>query len=395
MLAMGKSGPIQLTRFIGREREIARIKRLLTDTHLLTLTGPGGSGKTRLALEVVRQLQDASGGFQAWVDLASISEEFLVPQAVAKALGVSEQPDHTAGEAVAAYLKDKKCLLVLDNCEHLINHCAQLVHKLLTACRDLHVLATSREPLALGGETIYPVPALSFPAAGALEEISRLQTPSPDILEDLATYEAIKLFLDRAKTVRPDFALTPETARAIAAICHRLDGIPLAIELAAAHVNVLTVDQIAGRLDDQFALLVSGERGGVPWRHHSLRATFDWSYDLLPLAEKRLLRRLSIFAGGCSLKTAEVVCSRSGTERDQLLPLLSSLVNKSLVVAETVRSGEARYSLLEVIRQYAAEKLHASGEQPAVRERHLRCFLQLVEEIEPKLRSQYQQLWLN
>ena len=391
---MGKSAPIHLTRFIGRERELARIKRLLADTRLLTLTGPGGSGKTRLALEVLGQLQDTTDAFRAWVDLASISEEALVPQAVAKALGVAEQPDRTAGEAVAAYLKDKKYLLVLDNCEHLINACAQLVHQLLPACPDLRVLATSRESLALSGETIYRVPALSYPQADALAALRKSQTLSPGDLEDLAGYESVALFLNRAAAIRPEFALTPENARAIALICHRLDGMPLAIELAAARVNVLTVDQIAGRLNDHFALLVSGDRDSVA-RHQSLRATFDWSHDLLSAAEKKLLRRLSVFAGGCSLKTAEAVCSGDGVERDQLLSLLASLVDKSLVIAETVRSSEARYSLLEVIRQYAADKLHASGERAAVRQRHLRCFLQLVEESEPKLRGQYQQLWLN
>lgn len=392
---MRKNIPIQLTRFIGRQREIAAVTGLLANTRLLTLTGFGGSGKTRLAREVVAQLDSGDEGDTIWVDLAPISAQSLVWQAVAKALDITEQPDRPFHELIIAALQERRLLLILDNCEHLISACAQLVGRLLSACAHLRVLATSRESLGIKGERVYSVHGLSFPTAGALARINTTKTLSSDAVEDLARYESLNLFLDRAVAVRSDFELTSQNARAIATVCHRLDGMPLAIELAAARVNVLTADQIAARLDDQLALLTSKKRRGGTRRHRSLRAAFDWSYGLLSPVEKATLRRLSVFAGGCSLKTAHAVCDGDGAEREQLLAPLESLVNKSLVIAQTVRGGEARYSLLESVRQYAAQKLEAAGEGPSVRNRHLQCFLQLVEEVEPKLKGKYQQLWLN
>lgn len=392
---MRGSIPLQLTRFIGRHQAVADVRRLLGESRLLTLSGPSGSGKTRLATEVARQLGDAYEGGLFWVDLAPIAEESLVPRAVARTVGVPEQPGRSAREALVDFLADHQLLLILDNCEHLIAACAQLVHLLLHGCPEVHFLATSREPLALAGERIYPIPTLSFPTAAVLAELSLTEPASQEILRDLGESEAINLFLDRAAAVAPDFAMTAGNARAIALICRRLDGMPLAIELAAARVNVLTVDQIAGRLDDRFTLLRSNQRGESIQRHQTLRAAIDWSYGLLSPPEQMLLLRLSVFAGGFSLATMEAVCAGDGVDGEQLLALLASLVNKSLVVAETLRRDEAKYSLLETIRQYAAEKLKDSEEGPAIRDRHLRCFLELVEKMEPKLKGEYQHLWLN
>lgn len=392
---MSSQLPVHLTRFIGRQREVSHVTRLLAETRLLTLTGPGGSGKTRLALEVAAGGQHADAGSIIWVDLASIADDSLVVQAVAKALGVAEQPGRSVWEALAHFLRNRDLLLILDNCEHLVTACAQLVDGLLSACQALRILTTSREPLALAGEKVYPVPALTLPPVSLLARTGSFEPMPTAVLEELQRSESIALFLDRAAAVVPDFTLTTENARAIESICRRLDGMPLAIELAAARVTVLTADQIVGRLDDQLALLVSSKRGGIAQRHLTLRAAMDWSYALLRPAEQVLLRRLSVFAGGCWLAAAEAVCTDDGIAPSQLLPLLASLVDKSLVTAETLRSGDARYRLLETIRQYAAEQLAVSGETTALRDRHLRSFLQLIEKTEAKLKGEDQQRWLD
>jgi predicted ATPase/DNA-binding CsgD family transcriptional regulator len=387
--------PAQLTRFIGRQQEISEIKYQLAQTRLLTLTGPGGCGKTRLAIAIANQVKDEYEGGAVWVDLVSITDESLVAQAVAKAVDAKEQPGRSVRETLADFLSREQILLVVDNCEHLIAGCARLAGGLLSVCPNLHILTTSRETLALAGEKAYPVPALSFPSADIFTEIGSLGTISLDMLETLSRHEAVTLFLDRAAAVVPTFTLAPENARAIADICVKLDGMPLAIELAAARVNVLTADQIASRLDNRFILLKSDQRGMVDQRHLTLRSAIDWSYDLLTPQEQIILRRLSVFAGGCSLATAEAVCTVAAEEREQLLPLLSSLVKKSLVVADTVRRNEARYSLLETIRQYGLAKLKAADEWSRIQDRHLQCFLRLTEETEPRLRGEYQKLWLN
>ncbi|MDT8306482.1 MAG: LuxR C-terminal-related transcriptional regulator [Anaerolineae bacterium] len=388
---MSSNLPIQLTRFIGREQEIGYVRQQLAQTRLLTLTGPGGCGKTRLAAAVAAQVLDAYQDGVVWVDLASVTDASLVAQTVAKALGVVEQTGRSMSAVLADFLVERHLLLLLDNCEHLIAACARLVSGLLSACPDLQVLATSREPLALAGEHVYPVPALSVPSANLLTE----NAMTPDVLEALSRYEAVTLFLDRARAIVPGFILTAENARAVADICIRLDGMPLALELAAARANVLTAGQIAARLGDRFTFLKSDRRDAIGGRLQTLQAAIDWSYDLLTPPEQMLFRRLSVFAGGCSLATAEAVCTGDGIEGEQLLALLSSLVNKSLVAAETLRAGEARYTMLETIRQYAEEKLEGPGEKPAIRDRHLHCFLELVEETEPKLQGEFQQLWLN
>ncbi|MGH2593929.1 MAG: protein kinase domain-containing protein, partial [Anaerolineae bacterium] len=285
--------PIQLTSFIGREKEMAKIKHLLSDSHLLTLTGPGGTGKTRLALQVAADLLEAFGDGVWLVELASLSDPDLVPQTVAAVLGVREEPNHPLTKALVDYLRPKSLLLILDNCEHLIDACAQLVEALLRACPNVKILASGREALGIAGETTFRVPSLSLPDIRHLPSI-----------EQLTQYESVRLFIDRAIAVRPEFRLTDANAPAIAQICHRLDGVPLAIELAAARVRAMTAEQIAARLDDRFRLLTGGSRTALP-RQQTLRALIDWSWDLLSDAERALLRRLSVFLSGWTLEAAE------------------------------------------------------------------------------------------
>jgi predicted ATPase/DNA-binding SARP family transcriptional activator len=373
--------PLELSSFIGREREVAEVKRLLGDNRLLTLSGAGGCGKTRLALavafEVVPDFEDGAW----WVGLASLSDPDVVPQVVASALVVREAPGRTPTEALVAHLTLKRSLLVLDNCEHLIEECAALADTLLRSCPSLKILTTSREALGVAGETAWPVPALSLPDPHTLLSLKQLRR-----------YEAIRLFVERAKAVAPSFELTEDNATAVVRVCRRLDGIPLAIELAAARVRVLSVEQIASRLEDSFRLLKTESRTADP-RHRTLRAAVDWSHELLSEEEQTLFRRLSVFAGGWTLEAAEAVCVGECLEEDELLDFLLRLIDKSLVFV-TEESGEARYRLLETIRQYGTEKLKDSGEESAVRRRHAEFFLALAEELEPAMWGAEEAAWL-
>jgi len=328
--------PIQLTSFIGRERETAEIKRLSATTRLLTLTGAGGSGKTRLALHVATDLLEHYPDGAWLAELAALSDPTLVPNAVASGLNVPEQRGHPFTETLIDFIHSKSLLLVLDNCEHLLPACAALADRLLRSCPTLRMLATSREPLGIPGEVIWRVPSLSFPDPRRL--------PS---LEHLNQYEAVRLFVERARSNAPGFAVTSANAAAVVQICQRLDGIPLAIEMAAARVKVLTVEQIATRLDDRFRLLSSGPRTALP-RHQTLRAAMDWSYDLLPERERGVLRRVSVFAGGWTLEAAEAICARDDVEASDVLDLLAHLVDRSLVIAEP-HGGAVRYRLLETV----------------------------------------------
>jgi predicted ATPase/two-component SAPR family response regulator len=374
---------LQLTSFIGREREMSEVNELLVDkTRLLTLTGPGGCGKTRLALAVANDLVEEFEDGVWLVELASLSDPALVPQAVASALGVREQPRRPMTETLLDHLRPKKLLLVLDNCEHLIGACAGLADGLLRACPELRILATSREPLRIDGETVWLVPSLSLPDP-------RHRPP----VDELPRYEAVRLFAERAGAALSSFALTEENAPAVARLCRRLEGMPLAIELAASRVKVLSVEQIAERLDDCFRLLRGGSRVALP-RHRTLRATIDWSHGLLSEEEQALFRRLSVFAGGFSLEAAEAVCGGEGIEKDEVLDLLSQLVDKSLVLMAEEDSGETRYRLLEMVRQYGKEKLDESGEAQAIRGRHASFFLRLTEEAEPAILGPGQVAWL-
>lgn len=371
--------PTALTSFIGRERELAELPRLLAPSRLVTVTGPAGCGKTRLALRVAAGVGHQYSDGLHWIELAWLTDPGLVPQAVARAVKLVEQPGRPLLDGLQEALRHKQLLLVLDNCEHLLGACAALVETLL-ATTAVSVLATSREPLSVRGELLYPVPPLALP-------------PPTCTADEIGQFDAIQMFVERARAILSNFALTPENARVVAGICHHLDGIPLAIELASARVNILTVEQIAARLDHRFELLPAVTH--VTYSHHrTLRAAIDWSYDLLSTAEQVMLQRLAVFTAGCSLTTAESICAGDTIGREQVLDLLSSLVNRSLVMADTLRRGEARYALLETIREYAQEKLSASGAWSLVHDRHLQCFLALTEETSPKLTGPYQQLWL-
>jgi predicted ATPase/DNA-binding SARP family transcriptional activator/DNA-binding CsgD family transcriptional regulator len=372
--------PASRSSFIGRERELIDIKRTLAMTRLLTLTGVGGSGKTRLALEVSRDLVGAYPDGVWLVELAPLSEGELVPKTVAKAVGTQEQPGRQITDTLVHSMRSKEQLVVMDNCEHLIEATALLVDTLLDACPRLRILATSREPLDVAGELNWPVTSLSVPDG------------QPSTVEEVEGYEAVRLFVERARHRNPAFSLTPQNAPAVVRICGRLNGIPLAIELAAARVG-LSVEQIAARLDDSLKLLTTGSKTASP-RHRTLRGTLDWSYALLSEPERRLFGRLSVFAGGWTLEAAEVVGAEGQTEQGDVFDLLSRLVDKSLVVAETTGSGGVRYRMLEPIRQYAREKLEEGGEAEEVRRRHASFFLAQAEEAEPRLWGPEDMEWL-
>jgi non-specific serine/threonine protein kinase len=384
--------PARLSSFIGREREIAEIERLLGTTRLLTLTGAPGVGKTRLALEVGDEIADAfpDGVWLAelapLVDPRSALVPGLVPTAVATALGVREQPGQPLSDTLADALRAQRVLLVLDNCEHLVDACAGLVDTLLRACPGLVILATSREPLGIAGETAWRVPSLALP------DINDLDAVGTGDAQALGACAAVRLFVERARAARPDFALTVAHTPAVARICRRLDGIPLALELAAARVMALSVEQIADRLDDRFRLLTGGTRTALP-RQRTLRATVDWSYDLLAEPERALLRRLAVFAGGWTLEAAEASCTWDGLEAPDVLDLLQHLVDKSLVVAEAHADGSYRYQMLEMLQQYALDRLAERGEADEARRQHAACFLALAERAEPELRGPRESEW--
>ncbi|HEU0295893.1 MAG TPA: tetratricopeptide repeat protein [Anaerolineales bacterium] len=381
--------PVQLTSFVGRENEIAELKQELEAHRLVTLTGSGGTGKTRLSLQVAADLLEKFDHGVWFVELAPLTDPDLIPQTILSTIGISEQPSKTPLEILKEYFHEKNALIVLDNCEHLITASAQVTNALLNAAPGLKVLASSREALGVKGELSYPVPSLSLPDVKHLPAI-----------EQLSQYEAVRLFIDRALLVAPHFVVDKDNAPFIAQICYRLDGIPLAIELAAARIKMLSVEQISERLDDRFRLLTGGARTALP-RQQTLRALIDWSYDLLTENERLLLRRLSVFAGGWTLEAAEEVCV--GVERDtqsvspyDILDLLTQLVNKSLVVVmEQSQGRETRYRMLETIRQYAREKMLEAGASETVRDKHLAYFVKLVEQAEPELYRSNQVFWLN
>jgi predicted ATPase/class 3 adenylate cyclase/DNA-binding CsgD family transcriptional regulator len=344
--------PAQLTKFIGREAEMTQVRLLLAENRLVTLTGAGGSGKTRLAVQVAAQVADEFGDGIAYVDLAPITHRDLVSVAAARALGLPDQPGRSATETLVRFVGDRRLLIVLDNCEHLLDPCATLIDTLLAQCPALTILATSREPIGVGSEATWRIPSLSLDR------------------------ESIDLFADRARKVRPDFGVTDDNTAAVTEICRRLDGMPLAIELAAARMRALSVDEIVDSLHDRFRLLTGGARTAVR-RQQTLRASVDWSHALLTEPERVLFRRLAAFMGGFDLDAAEAVGGGGNVERYQVLDELTLLVDKSLVVAESA-SGPTRYRMLETVRQYALEKLGESGEADAVRTRHRDYYLSLA-----------------
>ncbi len=400
--------PASLSSFIGREKEIAEIQRLITMQRVVTLTGSGGAGKTRLAIESASGLIKHFADGVWLIEFAPLNDAALVPNAVTSTLGLLETHGRPLVTALIDVLREQHRLLIFDNCEHLIDACAQLAATLLQACPQLHILSTSRERLDIPGEMPFRVPSLSTPDL----------LPLP-IIQELAHYEAVQLFVERGAAAVSAYTLTAENVAAIARICQRLDGMPLAIELAAACLKTLRAEEIAARLDDRFRLLMSDSRAVLP-RQQTLRATTEWSYNLLYDAERVLLQRLSVFAGSWTLEAAENVCgdrppsslpfppkgegvgaslSQLGRElwgegRD-VLDLLTHLADKSLINVERVQGQETRYRMLETIRQYAREKLLETGGSEAIRDRHLAYFVKLVEQAEPQLYQPDQVRWLN
>jgi predicted ATPase/class 3 adenylate cyclase len=374
--------PDQLTSFIGRDDELREVSHALSATRLLTLTGAGGCGKTRLAAQVAAETLERFPDGVWWVELAPVADLDGLGAALADGVGVRPLPGQSSLEAVVAHLAGGRSLIVLDNCEHLLDACADATEKLLRGGDGLAVLATSRAPLGVAGEHAWRVPSLSLP---------RELAGDPQIA--LAHSDAVQLFIARALQVRPNFAVTADNAPSIAQICHDLDGIPLAIELAAARVRVLSPDQIAAGLGDRFRLLTGGSRSVLP-RQQTLRASVDWSHELLSKEERTLFRRLSVFAGGWTLTTVEQVCAGNGIDRLAILDVLTSLVDRSMVAVDE-RKAAMRYRLLETVRQYARDRLIESGEREALRIRHCDAFLTLAEEIAPRLHGAEQRPWLD
>ncbi len=371
--------PQQVTTFIGREREQEQIKAALKKARLLTLTGIGGIGKTRLSLQVAADVINEFADGVWFVELAPLTDSNLVPQVVATILGVKEDAGRPLTEALVASVRERQLLLVLDNCEHLVSACAELARQLLQAGPKLRILATSREPLNIAGEAIYTVPPLSVPSLdGSMARDSIMRC------------EAVNLFVERATAMQASFRYSDQDIPAIVEICQRLDGIPLALELAAARVRALSVEEIAARVNDRFRLLTSGNRTAQP-RQQTLRAMIDWSYDLLHERERTLLRRLAVFAGSWTLEAAECVGSGDGVEPSQVLDLLSGLVDKSLVMID---AEGGRYRLLETVRQYAHELLVKSGEVEDAAARHLEFYLTLAQGAFDGLNGPDQSAWL-
>lgn len=360
--------PVPLTSFIGRGKEVEEIIRLLSQNRLVTLVGSGGVGKTRLAIQVSNKLLNKFRDGVWWVDLVGLHDDSHVSKEVARVIKLIESPELSLTDLLASHLASRQMLIILDNCEHLVSACAQLADQLLSSCENLKILATSREALDIFGETAWHVPSLSLPGVDT-------SVPSLD------QYESVRLFLERAKVIQPQFSLTDQNAKPVVQICRRLGGMPLAIELASARVKMMSVDEIASRLDDRFNLLTSGSRAALP-RHQTLRATIDWSYDLLTEPERILFRRLAVFAGGFTLGGVEAVCSDHRLKRGEILDLLGRMVDKSLVVVELSPVSATRYRLLETIHDYARQKLEEAGESVELQNHHLEFFVALAEEAE-------------
>jgi predicted ATPase/DNA-binding SARP family transcriptional activator len=374
--------PALVSSFIGREAELAELRGLAQAHRLVTLTGAGGVGKTRLAIKVAENLLGEFPQGVFWVELAVLSNPELVARAVLEVFRLPGQDSGSEMERLVDFLKQRHSLLLLDNCEHLVTSCASLAERLLKGCPDLWILATSRVRLDLPGEMVYHVPALAVPeAAGSL------------VVVKLAQYDAVRLFTERSRSYSPGFTVTPGNASAVARICQRLDGIPLALELAAAGSRMLTAEQIEDQLEDAFHLLVGGSQTALP-HHRTLRASIEWSYSLLSGKERLLLERVSGFAGGWNLAAAKAVCAGEEIREAEVLDLLGRLVDHSLVSVENLQEHEARYRLLETVRQYALERLVESGRETALRQRHLAYFLSLAEQADLAVRGPQQMIWI-
>ena len=370
----------QLNSFIGREREAAEVKALLASNRLVSLLGMGGIGKSRLSVQLGAEVMDDFSDGVWLIELAPLSDPQLVAQAVASVLGVKEEAGRPVIEALLKFVRDRQVLIILDNCEHVVHACAELAKQLLQAGPGVKVLASSRDPLQIAGEMAYHVPTLSAP------------DPNKKVtLAELTRHEAVHLFIDRATASQPAFRVTEKNAAAVAEICHRLDGIPLAIELAAARTRALSVEAIAARLNDRFRLLVTGDKTVLP-RQRTLRALIDWSYDLLPPPERLLFQRLSVFAGGWTLEAADAVGAGGAVEPPDVLDLLTRLVEKSLVVMEL---GAERYRMLDTVRQYAQERMAETADLAGTCTRHLDFYLALAETARPELAGPEQGPWLS
>jgi predicted ATPase/DNA-binding SARP family transcriptional activator len=368
----GERLPVRLAPLVGRRDELSDVLAALTRSRLLTLTGPGGTGKTRLALAAASAAGESYSAGVCWIELAPLDDPMLVGQEVASRIGVPDSPGQDAAAAIAAHVADRQVLLVLDNCEHLTIAIARLAEQLLTGCPGLSILATSREVLGVDGERNWPVPPLSLPD----ESVRPTQSA-------LSEFDAVKLFEQRAQLIQSSFAVSDDNAAAVLAVCRRLDGLPLAIELAAARMRMLSVSQLAERLDDIFSVLVGGTRSAPP-RHQALRATLDWSYELLEGEERAVFLRLSVFAGGFTLAAAERVATGGDIQPARMLELLERLADKSLLQADLTGTA-ARYRLLGIVREYAAEQLARSAEQNAVRLAHLAWYVRFVQETVPRI----------
>jgi predicted ATPase/class 3 adenylate cyclase len=373
--------PAELTTFIGRTRELEEVERLMASNRLLTLLGPGGTGKTRLMLQVASDLVERFPDGVWLVELAPLTDPKLVAEQTAVVLGVRGLPDRSLVDSLAVYLRRKEILLLLDNAEHLIQTSAELAEQLLTLCPKLKILVTSREPLSIGGEATFQVPSLSLPAEGVTTEL------------ELESSEAVQLFVERSRAVRYDFKLTASNAPAVAEIVRQLDGIPLALELAAARLRVMSAEQIAARLDDRFRLLVGRRRTALP-RQQTLQALIDWSWNLLEESEQILLRRLSVFSGGWILEDAQQVVHGPQLDQFAIIDNLEALVDKSLVATGTLPDGSDRFNLLETIRQYARERLVAAGEDELLGDRHAAYFEGLIREAEAAHSQTERVAWL-
>lgn len=374
--------PQQLTSFIGRKQEMTEIGRLLDKTRLLTLTGPGGSGKTRLSLQVATGLLERFADGAWLVEFAALADADLVPQTVAAALAVKGAPNVSLPNALVERLQHQRLLLLFDNCEHLLDACARLADTIIRQCADVVIIATSRERFGLEGEQTYQVPSLSLP------DRATVHTP-----KTVVACESAQLFIDRALLMRPEFQVTARGAPVLASLCAHLDGMPLAIELAAARVRSLSIEEIDSKLEQRFSLLTGGPRTSAR-RHQTLRSLVDWSYDLLGDPERLLLQRLSVFAGGWTLQAAETVCADGGVQTHEILGQLTSLLDKSLAVGEPI-NGHFRYRLLETVREYARDRLQSTALQTHWQRRHLAYFLAVAEEAEPAFTGNDQQVWLD
>lgn len=373
--------PVSLTSFVGRESDVVHVRQRLARYRLVTLTGAGGIGKTRLAQQVASQLLDEYRHGVWFVELDSLNDPTLIPQTVATVFGIPSQSDNPIIDTLIQVLRAKTTLIILDNCEHLLGACGQLADKLLKNCPNLRILATSREPLGIIGEALYHVPSLKIP------EIQRIES-----IEEFNNYEAVRLFDERAQLVQMDFMITRENASSVARICFRLDGIPLAIELAAARAQTFSAEQIASQLDKCFQILTTRSPTELP-RHRSLQASIEWSWNLLYESEQVLLRRLSVFAGGFTVQVAEQVCAGNGIEFRQVASLLSQLSMKSLIAMHQASGHDRRYRLLETIRQYAHERLVEVGEEDHIGTQHLEYFLNFSEKAALALRGASQVEW--